>query len=191
MADNSLWPSIISGVSGFAGVLAGLGWNALQTPRTEQRLRANTRTVLRTSMWAELTSLFQLMEGEIAYLENNNFTWIPLVESFKIYVANIENLGLLTPIEVQKITVAYYQYQESAGYIAQMARNQPDKPAIGRHIEFDFTKPGTPAKQDVVNTLKEIVYKAKDAVQELEGQLSATTDWFKPQDKKNVARPPA
>jgi hypothetical protein len=180
MADNSLWPSIISGVSGFAGVLAGLGWNALQTPRTEQRLRANTRTVLRTSLWAELTSLVQLMEGEIAYLENNNFTWIPLVECFKIYVANIENLGLLTPIEVQKITVAYYQYQESAGYIAQMARDQPDKPAIGRHIEFDFTKPETSAKQDVVNTLKAIVSKAKDAVQELEAQLSATTDWFKP-----------
>ena len=70
MAD-SLWPSIISGVSGFAGVLAGLGWNALRTPRTEQRLRANTRTMLRTSLWAELTSLVRLMEGEIDYLKDN------------------------------------------------------------------------------------------------------------------------
>jgi hypothetical protein len=131
----------------------------------------------------------RLMEEEIAYLENNNFTWIPLVESFKIYAANIQNLGLLTPIEVQKITVAYYQYQESAGYIAQMARDQPDKPAIGRHIQFDFDKPETTAKKDVVNRLKAIVSKANDAVQEREAKLSATSDWLKPKDEKGEATP--
>jgi hypothetical protein len=183
MAD-SLWPSIISGVFGFVGVLSGLGWNALQTPKTEQRLRANSRTVLRTSLWAELSSLARLMQEEIDYIEHNDFTWIPLVESFKIYVANIANLGLLNPIEVQKITLAYYQYQESAGYIARIAKDQPDKPAIGRHIEFDFTKTETRTKQDVLNTLADIVFKANDAVQELEAQLSATTDWLKPQSQK-------
>ena len=186
---DSLWPSIISGLSGFAGVLAGLGWNAMQTPRTEQRLRANACTVLRTSLWAELTSLVQLMKEEIDYLKDNNFTWIPLVDSFKIYIANIENLGLLTPIEVQKITVAYYQYQESAGYIAQMAKDQPDKPAIGRHIGFDFTKTEARTKQDVLNTLGDIVSKANDAALELKAQLSATTKWFEPKDKKSAAAP--
>jgi hypothetical protein len=169
MAD-SLWPSIISGVSGFAGVLVGLGWNALQTPRTEERLRANTRRVLRTSLSAELASLVRLMEEEVEHIKNDDFTWVPLVESFKIYLANIQHLGLLTPDEALKITKAYYRYQENAGYIARIAKDQPDKPAIGRHIEFDFTKfpPGT--KGDVINTLNEIVLKANEAVQEIEAQ---------------------
>lgn len=189
MAD-SLWPSVISGVFGFVGVLSGLGWNSLQTPKAEQRLRANTRTVLRTSLWAELSSLARLMQEEIDYIEHNDFTWVPLVESFKVYVANIANLGLLDPIEVQKITLAYYQYQESAGYIARIAKDQPDKPAIGRHIEFDFTKTETRTKQDVLNSLTDIVFKANDAVQELEAQLSTTTNWHKPQVRKSLATAP-
>ncbi|MGY4399325.1 hypothetical protein [Bradyrhizobium sp. USDA 3315] len=158
----SILPSIVSGVFGFVGVLAGLGWNAFQAPRTEKRLRENTRIVLRTSLKAELTSLANLMRSEIAYVEHNDFIWIPLVESFKVYIANIQNLGLLTPIEVQKITEAYYQYQESAGYIARIAKDQPDKPAIGRHIEFDFTKAEARTRQDVVNTLTDISTKADE-----------------------------
>ncbi|MCA1471218.1 hypothetical protein I6F21_26745 [Bradyrhizobium sp. NBAIM03] len=169
----SILPSIVSGVFGFVGVLAGLGWNALQTPRTERRLRENTRTVLRTSLKAELTSLANLMRSEIAYVERNDFTWIPLVDSFKVYIANIQNLGLLTPIEVQKITEAYYQYQESAGYVARIAKDQPDKPAIGRHIEFDFTKAEAHTRNDLINTLTDIVTKADEAIRELESQLSA------------------
>jgi hypothetical protein len=183
MAD-SLWPSIISGAFGIVGVLFGFGWNALQTQKTEQRLRANSRSVLRTSLWAETSSLARLMQEEIDYIKQNDFTWVPLVESFKVYVANIANLGLLNPIEVQKITLAYYQYQEGAGYIARIAKDQPDKPAIGRHIEFDFTKTETRTKQDVLNTLGDIVLKANDAVQELETQLSTTTGWLKPQVRK-------
>lgn len=184
MADsNSLWPSIISGLFAFVGVLAGLGWNAKQTPKTEQRLRANARTVLRTSLWAELASLAKLMREEIDYIRGNDFTWVPLVHSFQIYIANIQNLGLLTPDEARKITEAYYQYQESAGYIVQMARDQPDKPAIGRHIPYDFTKPETPPKQDVINTLDLIASKAEDAAQELKTQLG---DWFS-KDEKSAA----
>ncbi|WP_156436415.1 hypothetical protein [Bradyrhizobium pachyrhizi] len=82
MAD-SIWPSLVSGVFGFVGVLAGLGWTARQTPRTEQRLRANTRTMLRTSLWAELTGLAKLMKEEIEYIEQNGFTWVPLIQSFQ------------------------------------------------------------------------------------------------------------
>jgi hypothetical protein len=176
-ADNSIWPPIITGLFAFGGVLAGLGWNALQAPRAEKRLRDDKRRVLRTSLWAELTSLAELMNDEIEYIASNNFTWVPLVDSFRIYLANIENLGLLTPTEAQKITVAYYQYQESAGYIAQIAKNQPDKPAIGRHIEFDFEK--TPEKkQDVINTLSDIASTAADAAKALQFELSATTDWL-------------
>jgi hypothetical protein len=188
MAD-SLLPSIISGLFGFVGVLSGLGWNARQTPKTEQRLRANTRSVLRISLWAELSSLARLIKEEIDYIEHNDFTWIPLVESFKIYVANIANLGLLNPVEVQKITLAYYQYQESAGYIARLAKDQPDKPAIGRHIEFDFTKTEIRTKQDVLNTLADIVFKTNDAVKELEAELITTIDWVKPQVEKSAATP--
>jgi hypothetical protein len=169
----SLLPSIISGVSAFVGVLAGLGWNALQTRKTEERLRDKTTIVLRVSLRAELTSLARLMQEEIDYIKDNNFTWVPLVESFKIYVANIENLGLLTSIEAQKITDAYYQYQESAGYLAQIAEDQPDKPAIGRHIKFDFTKTEPRTKDDVLNTLSDIVSRTNDAVDELKKQLSA------------------
>jgi len=173
MADstNSLWPSIISGLFAFVGVIAGLAWNARQTPKTEDRLRANARAVLRTSLWAELTSLAKLMREEIDYIKENDFTWIPLVQSFQIYIANLPNLGLLTPGQARKITEAYYQYQESAGYIAQMARDQPDKPAIGRHIPYDFAKSDSPTKQDVINALDAIASKAEDAAQELKPQL--------------------
>jgi predicted urease superfamily metal-dependent hydrolase len=47
-------------------------------------------------------------------------------------------------------------------------------------IEFDFTKTGARTKQDVINTLIDIVSKATDAAQELDKQLRATTDSFKP-----------
>jgi len=138
--------------------------------------------VLRTSLWAELTSLAKLMEDEIEYLEDNNFTWVPLFETFKIYVANIQNLGLLTPTEVQKVTVAYYRYQESSGYIAQTASRQANKhPIAKQHIEFDFSKKGEAWKKEVVvNELGEIASAARDAAKEIEDQLRATTDWFKP-----------
>jgi hypothetical protein len=72
---------------------------------------------------------------------------------------------------------------------ARIAKDQPDKPAIGRHIELDFTKTEPRTKQDVLNTLADIVFKANDAVQELEAQLSTTTDWLKPQVRKCVATP--
>jgi hypothetical protein len=167
----SFWPPIITAVTGFVGVLVGLLVNALLTPRTEERLRASTRTVLRTSLSAELTCLANLMRGEIKYVEETKttFTWVPLVQSFQIYIGNIQNLGLLTPIEARKITEAYYQYQESAGYIAQKARDQPDKPAIGRHIPCDFEK-GPISKQDVTGALDDIAKKAEDAAQELNKQ---------------------
>jgi len=195
---DSPWSAGITGAAGILGVLVGLWGQTQLAPRTEERLRANTRTVLRVSLWAELTSLAKLMQEEIDHIEHNNFTWIPLVESFKVYVANIENLGLLTPTEAQKITIAYYQYQESAGYIAQIALDHPgkpaidpDKPAIGRHIPFDFTKFDNPegTKEGVKGNLGEIVSKAEEAAQELEVQLRVTTDWFRSQDEKSVAMP--
>ena len=71
--------------------------------------------------------------------------------------------------------MAYYQYQESAGYIARIAKDQPDKPAIGRHIEFDFAKTNDGTKQHVLNTLKDIVSKAEEAADELKKQLNAAT----------------
>jgi hypothetical protein len=52
------------------------------------------RTVLRTSLWAELMSLAKLMREEIDYICKNDFTWVPLVQSFQIYIANIQNLGI-------------------------------------------------------------------------------------------------
>jgi hypothetical protein len=119
------------------------------------------------------------MREEIDYIQKNDFTWIPLVQSFQIYIANLPNLGLLTPGQARKITEAYYQYQESAGYIAQMVRDQPDKPAIGRHIPYDFTKPDSPTKQDVINALDAIASKAEDAAQELKPQL--------PEDENSAA----
>jgi hypothetical protein len=165
MADStgSLWPSIIAGLFAFVGIIVGLGWNARQVLKTEERLRTNARAVLRTSLWAELTSLAKLMREEIDYIHKYDSTWIPLVQSFQIYIANLPNLGLLTPDQARKITEAYYQYQESAGYIAQMVRDQPDKPAIGRHIPYDFTKPDSPTKQDVINALDAIASKAVSA----------------------------
>ncbi|SIO50008.1 hypothetical protein SAMN05443247_06606 [Bradyrhizobium erythrophlei] len=178
---DSIWPPLITGMFTIGGVVIGLGWNALQTPKTEERLRRNTRIALRTSLWAELTSLAKVMSDEIKWIQNNDFTWVPLVESFKIYLANVANLGLLTPPEAEKITEAYYQYQESAGYVAKyairarrrkIAKNQPETPTIGRLIEFDFTtEAGAGTKQDVINALTEIVSKANDAVRELELQL--------------------
>jgi hypothetical protein len=208
MADSpSIWPSLVSGAFGFIGVLAGLGWNALQAPKIEERLRDNTRTALRTSLWAELASLAKLMNREIDYIKRYDFTWIPLVESFKIYVANLGNLGLLTPTEVEKITLAYYRYQENAGYIARLAARErrkdldksaaepdkpaidPDKPAIGRHFEFDFAKAEPRTKQDVIDTLAAIASEADDAAKELEKRLSAT-GWIKSKDKESAAAPP-
>jgi hypothetical protein len=176
MAD--IWPSIVSGVFGFVGVLSGFGWSAHQTAKTEQRSRATSRNVLRIALWAEISSLARLMQEEIEYTKDNDFTWVPLVESFKIYLANIANLGLLDPIEVQKVTLAYYQYQESAGYIARLADDPSDKPAIGRHIKFDFGKTESQMKPDVLNTLGDIVSKANDAVRELETRLCATSGWI-------------
>jgi hypothetical protein len=182
MADDpSIWPALVSGACSFVGVIAGLGWNAMQAPKTEERLRDNTRAALRTSLWAELTSLAQLMNREIKFIDDNDFTWVPLVESFKIYVANVGNLGLLTDKEVEKVTLAYYRYQENAGYIARMGarsrrkvpgpRIDPDKPAIGRHIEFDWTKPGTQSKDDVKGTLGDIVRESNDAASVLKAEL--------------------
>lgn len=113
------------------------------------------------------------------YVEENTFTWIPLVESFKIYIENIENLGLLTPTEAERITVAYYRYQENAGYLARIAKDQPEKPAIGRHIEFDFSKPTYPnMKKDVLDTLRGILASLKDAIGATEQELEGT-DWFR------------
>jgi hypothetical protein len=181
--------SVITGVFGFIGVLAGLGWNWVQMPRIEERLRQSTRNALRTSLWAELTALERLMRDEYDYVRNNDFTWVPLVDSFKMYLSNIQNLGLLTPAEAQKITIAYYQYQESAGYLALIAEDHPEKPAIGRHIKFDFKEAKPRTRQDVLNALKDIASKSHDAVLELEAQLKSTTNWLKPPDQKNSATP--
>ncbi|WP_027574690.1 hypothetical protein [Bradyrhizobium sp. WSM1743] len=174
-----LFAAIVTALFGFIGVLVGLRWNAKQAEKTEQRLRRNKREVLRISLWAELSSLARVIEEEISYIEKNTFTWIPLVESFKIYIENIENLGLLTPTEAEKITVAYYRYQENAGYLARIAKDQPDKPAIGRHIEFDFSKPTYPnMKNDVLDTLRGILVSLTDAIGATEHELEGT-DWFR------------
>ncbi|MBH5396327.1 hypothetical protein HZZ13_00635 [Bradyrhizobium sp. CNPSo 4010] len=173
-----LFAAVVTALFGFGGVIVGLRWNARQAEKTEQRLRDNRRQVLRISLWAELKSLARVIKEEIAYIENNNFTWVPLVESFKIYIENIENLGLLTPAEAETITVAYYRYQENAGYIARIAKDQPEKPAIGRHIEFDFSKPTYPnMKIDVLNTLSGIVLSIEEAMRAIEKELRRT-DWF-------------
>ncbi|UWU75960.1 hypothetical protein N2603_39510 [Bradyrhizobium huanghuaihaiense] len=89
-ATIPLFAAIVTALFGFIGVLVGLRWNAKQAEKTEQRLRRNKREVLRISLWAELSSLAHVIKEEISYVEENTFTWIPLVESFKIYIENIE-----------------------------------------------------------------------------------------------------
>jgi hypothetical protein len=137
-----LWAAAI----GFLGVIFTLLWNARQTLKTEKRLRTRQGIALRTSLLEELRSLDRIIDDELKHISNNNFTWVPLVESFKVYVSNLQNLGLLTSLEVEKITDAYYRYQEEGGYIARLAEDQPDKPAIGRLIKCDFAaNPGLKA----------------------------------------------
>jgi hypothetical protein len=122
---------------------------------------------------AELESLARIINEELQYIEEHNFTWVPLIESYKVYLSNLQNLGLLTPLEVEKITVAYYRYQEHAGYIAQLAEDQPDKPAIGRPIKCDFD-----AKPDlrgaVRGPLEVIRDSTKDAIEAVAKELSKT-----------------
>src|SRR5262249_24837675 len=137
-------------------------WNARQALKTEERLRTNQRNALRTSLLEELRSLARIVEEELKYIETHDFTWVPLIESYKIYVSNLQNLGLLTSPEAKKITNAYYRYQENAGYIAQLAEDQPDKPAIGRPIKCDFNaKPDL--KAAVRGPLKVILASTKKA----------------------------
>src|SRR5438067_513916 len=44
-----------------------------------------------------------------------NFTWVPALECFLVYRANLDKLGLLSDREVKRLTYAVYVYQERIG----------------------------------------------------------------------------
>ena len=142
--------TIVAATVGFVGVIATLLWNGFMSRRADYRKtvmektseeadRQHERAVLRVALHAELRSLSRSVRREIKFIEGHvEFSWVPIIDFFRVYLTNLNKLGLLRPAEVECICQAYYSYQEHTGYIARLGGVDITKPLMGANIYLNF-----------------------------------------------------
>jgi hypothetical protein len=178
--------TVFTGTIGFFGVIATLLWNARQGRNADQRKwiaereaksieHVHKRDVLRSAIRAELQSLVKMIKGEREHLQNGSFTWVPLLDFFAVYRSNMSDIGLLSPLQVEKITEAYHVYQERAGYIARMSGVDASNFSLGSNVEFNFHDSdtrNTGKKTGIIEHLQAIEASAQEAIDAIDSALS-------------------
>ena len=176
--------TIVGATVGFLGVMATLLWNGLMSRRadyrktmmekkSEEQDRQHERNVLRVALQAELRSLSRSVCKEIEFIKGiEEFSWVPIIDFFRVYSTNLDKLGLLTPKEVEHICQAYYIYQEHTGYIARLGEVDITRPLMGTNIYLNFKgQHGGRNRQWSLNSLREIKEATDRAVLEIKQEL--------------------
>jgi hypothetical protein len=95
------------------GGIATLLWNGFMSRRADYRKtvmektseeadRQHERAVLRVALHAELRSLSRSVRREIKFIEGHvEFSWVPIIDFFRVHLTNLNKLGLLRPAEVE------------------------------------------------------------------------------------------
>ena len=173
--------TVVGATIAFIGVTLSMLSNAWLARRADQRRYENDRAVetlklaherrvLRVSIKAELSNLIRIYTREVEYVDSHNFTWVPILDFFGSYRENLGKIGLMSADEVQRITDAYYTFNEEVGYVARLGKADLTKPLVGTNIGFNFLKNKT-TKDYLRGFLKAIVDEARKAVETIDIEI--------------------
>lgn len=179
MPEAPLWLDVLKAVGafgGFAGVILTLLYTNASTRAANRRQQAEEKLerdeslkVLQSGLWAALANLREMIDDELAWITQPHITstWVPLLDFFELYRANLDKLGQLQRDQVLPLANIYYRYQERAGYIARLSGHPAEKPVIGVYAAFDFNV--DPAhRQEVINNLDALRRPIAEAMRVLE-----------------------
>jgi hypothetical protein len=109
--------TVVGALIALGGAVITLTATTLRDWITGKENRSREIASLRGAILAELRVMSRVTREEIDFCAENPFTWVPTIDANAVYLANIGQIGSLSPEQAEAVVNAYAVYQERMGYI--------------------------------------------------------------------------